>query len=127
MIIWLVVLIGVEATTELIVASKIFFSLRTFISKRSKFIGELFSCGYCLSVWVAFAGAFFVPGQWTNPYVDHFLKLLVLHRASNILHSIISRVLKRLPFEFVFNLVHLQSQPPVENPVVEVPDEPPPH
>ena len=36
-----------------ITESKLFLTLRTFLKSKNNFLGTLFSCGYCMSHWVA--------------------------------------------------------------------------
>ena len=124
MIQWIFAIIAVEAAVELLVDSKFFFKLRNWTAKYNPgFLGELFSCGYCLSVWVAASIAWFLPGEIsTISVVDFLVRLLVLHRVSNVFHELLSRYFKRLPLMVVFDLIKREEQPPTV-PVHEVSDE----
>lgn len=115
---WLAAVIFVEATVEIEVNSEIFqgFRARTIkIPWVGWYLHGLFSCGYCLSVWVAAAAALFVPGDvvsWiasatlgklTNnetPFViaDYLFKIFIIHRLANIWHEGVYRWLARMPF-----------------------------
>lgn len=106
LMIWIFVIIYVEAVTEVIVSGSIFVRFRNAISKKSEFLGDLISCGYCLSVWVSATIAWGLPGRIFQSmsqhqaffYVDIFVKIFVLHRLSNILHEGISRWIGRYPW-----------------------------
>ena len=104
---WLLAILLVEAVTEIIVASKIMFGFRAGIANLSGFLGELFTCGYCLSVWVSMCGLpYFLPGNITGIMpVDYFIKGIALHRLSNICHGIWKRVNDRPPQEFVISMI----------------------
>lgn len=113
MIPWILAIIFVEAITEIIVQSEIFFSLRNFIARTSAFLGNLISCGYCTSVWVSAIIGWALPGNvlylWmpntTTMVIDCILKIFVLHRISNVLHEAFSRWFSRLPFSLVVNKI----------------------
>lgn len=110
-VLWLMAIIAVEAITEIIVSSEFFFKARTLISKCSNFFGKLFTCGYCMSVWVSVPIAFFIPTSLTGNFCfDFVIKLFFLHRASNLFHELASRYFKRLPLVFVLNWFSGQEQ-----------------
>lgn len=46
---------------------KIFNFLRVFIQKKNKFLGNLITCPYCLSVWTGFFMAFVWPQALIEP------------------------------------------------------------
>jgi hypothetical protein len=91
-----------------LVDSKIFFGLRNYLllteptdsfPKFKNFLGKLFSCGYCMSVWVAIPFAFLISGTIVNILgVDQFCKWMILHRVSNVLHELFSRWFNRTPW-----------------------------
>jgi hypothetical protein len=60
--------------------TKLFSPLREWVHGRSKFFGELVSCGYCLGHWVAFAlVVIYRPklfDSWWLP--DYFLMALII-------------------------------------------------
>ena len=90
-------IVTTEALTELLVESEFFKFVRDYFDKRAthnrvfEFFSDLFLCGYCMSVWVAFfimvlyvisCGTIF---SW---YTDWFLLWLFFHRGSNFIHSL---------------------------------------
>jgi len=102
--------ICVESITEILVSSAIFFDFRLFVSKNSKFLGKLISCGYCSSVWVSLIVSSCTPQLLVNDvYIDYILKVFIYHRLSNLFHEFMSRYNKRLPFELVISNVNLES------------------
>jgi heme exporter protein D len=104
-IIWLAVTIAVEALIELVVDSTmpVLNWWRNQLNKwNPRFFGKLFSCGYCFSVWVAASVAWALPGSLVECWwLDIIIKTFLLHRLSNVMHKIISRLMNRLPFEIV--------------------------
>ena len=117
LLIWLAAVVAVEAVTEIVVSSDMPLIL-WFRDKCARynpmFLGKMFSCGYCMSVWIAAMVAWALPGHLTNYFVvDVIIKVFVLHRCSNVLHEAFSRWFKRLPFEFVLTKVEASqmSQP----------------
>ena len=103
---WVLVIIMVEAVTEIIISSEIFLGIRNWFAKRSSFFQKLLSCGYCFSVWVAASVAWVLPGDVTTyPYLDIIIKIFVVHRLSNVLHELFKRLFNRLPWSIVFNKV----------------------
>jgi len=127
---WLAAIIFVEATVEIEVNSGIFQGFRARIIKIpwvGWYLHGLFSCGYCLSVWVAAATALFVPGDvvsWiasatlgklTNneiPFAiaDYLFKIFVIHRLANIWHEGVYRWLARMPFILGLKPIEFDSE-----------------
>jgi len=66
--------------------TKLFKPLREWMKEKSTFFGELFSCGYCLGHWVAFAlVAVYQPkivAAWSP--LDYFLTALLIAWFSGI-------------------------------------------
>ncbi|KAB2832103.1 MAG: hypothetical protein F9K48_11105 [Candidatus Brocadia sp.] len=60
--------------------TKIFKPMREWVKKRVAFLGELLSCGYCFSYWVAFIMvAIYRPGLFESWWLlDYFLTALVI-------------------------------------------------
>jgi hypothetical protein len=60
--------------------TKIFKSLREWLNKKSAFLGELFTCGYCFGHWVAFAlVAIYKPKLFEVWWLlDYFFTALVI-------------------------------------------------
>ena len=88
-------IIATEAITELMTSSAVFEPLRKFFFKRKEnklmdWIHELFDCGYCFSVWAAALCCVLLFID--HIVVDTFLIFMVLHRASNVLHDIFSKI-----------------------------------
>ncbi len=91
----------VERTVEILVDSKLFAPIRNYIATKAipdegskppifwKFIYDLTSCGYCLSVWVAaFYALFFTINIAENKYANFLINLMLLHGLSNIIHVV---------------------------------------
>lgn len=87
---FLAAIVLTELLTELIVKSVLFKPLRTRLQGINAWFQELFSCGYCVSVWVS-AGVVFTTGtsyDFTGiNLVDWGLTSLIVHRLSNYLHN----------------------------------------
>lgn len=75
---WLSVVTGSIAFT--LTESKLFYSFREWVSKRSKFIGKLVNCGYCTGHWIAFAlTAIYQPRLFNSwGFLDYFFTALVI-------------------------------------------------
>jgi hypothetical protein len=91
----------VEAVTEILTKSELFKPVRKFFFDRrdSRLFGkihELIDCGYCTSVWIGFLTAFvmFHDLDFISKYVDWFFIGIILHRLSNLLHSVIDYINK---------------------------------
>lgn len=80
-----VVVVATEAVTEIVVESELMDPVRMRLG-RSWFLGSIVTCGYCLSVWVAFALWSLCYAHWI--FVSFCLGMVV-HRASNVLHSLL--------------------------------------
>lgn len=122
-VVWLVLLgLAVEAATELIVDSDFFLGFRDKIFKLANpmafgfeiptpgtlrhlphslwvFVNKVIKCGYCTSVWFAFAAAIFVPQfihlwNWIDWLVNWLIYSLVIHRLSNWMHISFMRLKK---------------------------------
>lgn len=111
----LVLAIVVEAITEIITSAKITDPFRAFLFKKAYpsvpedwptdksppigrvwwlWLNGLFSCGYCLSVWVAFPFCFCAP-LWFSPIlVNWVVMVFLIHRLSNWCHILFSLVKK---------------------------------
>ena len=93
----LLLIIFVEAVTEIIVASAMFAPLRK-LSTKSDFLGELVHCGYCTSVWVSASVSWIVPLDISSYFwINYVLTVFILHRLSNLLHEFNSKWLNRRP------------------------------
>lgn len=89
----------VEAVTEILVSGDIFFKIRDWIGRKSAFLGELIYCGYCTSVWVAGIIAWVNVLVLSDIYiVNYFITVMILHRLSNIIHELNSKIFGRRPW-----------------------------
>ena len=110
-------IIFVEAVVEIEVDSALFSSFRSRVHDIKYFghyLGGLFTCGYCLSVWVsAIVAALYIPTRvgWIELKTDYFalywiinfiLNTFILHRLSGIWHELIKRWFDRVPFVLAF-------------------------
>jgi len=128
-LIWAAAVIAIEAAVEIETESEIFIIMRDKLTQ-AKILGwylnTLLSCGYCLSVWVCVVAALFVPGDIITANnqlgqifakigladsvfqailfgsANYIVKILVLHRLSNITHEPINRWLNKDPFIIAF-------------------------
>lgn len=91
----------IEATTEILTESNIFFPFRAFLFEKGKsnkifgWLHDLIDCGHCTSVWIGwfFALLLFTDKMYIfNVYVDWIFIGLVLHRLSNITHMLITKI-----------------------------------
>jgi len=72
--------VATEAITEILLHSNLFRRPRKFLA-RAWFFREIFSCGWCLSVWVATVVCITIyTGLW------YILLPLLIHRLSNLFH-----------------------------------------
>ena len=86
----LIAVVLVELFTELIVKSVIFRPVREKIKSINNWFAELFSCGYCMSVWVAFGIVFIIQPVYNltgYQLLDLSLIAFLAHRLSNYLHN----------------------------------------
>lgn len=129
----LFLVIFVEAVTEILVDAKITGGLRDFIFSRAsppipdnfpedrdppvghaawRFLNDLFSCGYCMSVWVSAGAALFAP-RWLlsdvwviGPVVNWMVMLFAIHRISNFGHVCFSILKKGRVKTYDIEIVH---------------------
>jgi len=96
LLIWIILIISVEAVTEIVTSSNIFLSLREWIYLKSDFLGKLIQCGYCTSVWISAMVAWAAPTPF-HPIFGYFIALFAIHRLSNLWHEFTVRWLNRAP------------------------------
>jgi len=94
----LLLIVSIEAITELLSKSEIFSPFREFFFNRRKYSGickfthALLDCGYCTSVWASL----FLVSMWelfyNNKCFKFFLIVIALHRLSNLFHFVLDRV-----------------------------------
>ncbi|MHA1833724.1 MAG: hypothetical protein ACTSV7_07010 [Candidatus Baldrarchaeia archaeon] len=96
---FILAVIFVEAVTEILAKSELFKPVRKFFFDRKsnrvfEKIHELMDCGYCTSVWIGFLTALLMFGDLDliSKYVDWFFIGIILHRLSNLLHSILDYI-----------------------------------
>lgn len=104
----LVALILTEAISEILTNSLIFQPIRDRLLGRDKahprWLGKLFSCGYCMSVWVGIAMAFMFKITGVFPHLGWFEPVLwglVLHRAANVGHAVIDGFIKGILYAVI--------------------------
>jgi len=95
----LVLVICIEATTNIISKSQLFEPLRQVLfesnNRGCKFAHNLIDCPYCTSLWVSLFYTIMFVLYMVNLLPSIFLWFFVavaLHRASNVLHFVIDRV-----------------------------------
>jgi len=96
---FIIAVIVTEAVTEIITKSGFFKPLREwFFSKKDwkvfKWAHDLFDCGYCMSLWIAWLVSLFIFRNVNIIYshVDWILIGIVIHRSSNIFHLIMDKL-----------------------------------
>lgn len=91
----LTAIILTEALTELVVKSELFEPLRKLLFESESgvlnFIHRILDCGYCFSVWAATLSSTLVFAL-DNKIIDFFIMCIIVHRLSNLLHSVMDRV-----------------------------------
>ena len=100
----LMMVIAVEAITEILVQGDIFIGIRNKLATINPgFLGKLVGCGYCVSVWVAipFALAYYLY-HGTNFYLIMMIITIIftIHRLSNLIHELFKRWFDRYPLVF---------------------------
>jgi len=88
-----IMVVSIEALTELIIKSEIFEPLRNFfLNRKSKklcgFINNILQCPYCFSVWASLI----VICMSYNSYSIFILYVLCMHRLSNVCHNIFDKL-----------------------------------
>lgn len=90
--------IVVEAIAEIITSSALFAPVRVFLSTKAlpvnpadarwywAMLDRLLACGYCCSVWLAFAASWCVPGDRLG--INIVITTFVIHRLANLYHSL---------------------------------------
>lgn len=78
MVIYLSVVTASIAFT--VTETKLFKPLREWLQKKSTFLGELFSCGFCFGYWIAFALTVLYKPRLFNQWwpLDYFLTAVVI-------------------------------------------------
>jgi len=78
---WILAIVTTEAVVEILIHSELLDKPRQYLMNHSWFFQKLFSCGWCLSLWIAAAVFGIVSAGWQIILVP-----IVIHRASNFLH-----------------------------------------
>lgn len=108
LLIWSAFALLVESIVEIVVNAGPLEGFRGLVARRGRILGidfaELITCGYCCSVWIAFAFAWMLPSfifsdaafwdhtslksivMFTDKYLYWAFNWIVLHRLSNIMH-----------------------------------------
>jgi hypothetical protein len=96
----LLMILSVEATTNIVSKSELFKPIRKYLFNLSKyraikFLHDLIDCPYCTSVWVSLFHVCTLVLVSIFGGIDIFILfmcVLSLHRLSNILHHLIDRI-----------------------------------
>jgi len=91
----LIIIVLIEAITNILSKSILFEPVREFFHKYNKFIYRLLGCPYCTSVWVSMfcVAMLYLYNISVLPLpLALFFMGIVFHRLSNILHFIIDRI-----------------------------------
>jgi len=99
---WVILCLAVASFSWTISRSKLFKSFRSWISKRSYRLGELFSCPYCLIHWVAIFVCLF-PKQLAVDVAQGYgwiIDFVIRVFATTTLASMISGYAIRIPLGF---------------------------
>jgi len=77
-VIWLSVVTAAISTT--ITETRLFLPLRKWVRLKSDFLGDLFSCGYCLGFWIAFGLVAVYQPRLFNVWwlLDYFVTALAI-------------------------------------------------
>ena len=94
----IVIIIAVEAVTEIIGSSELFQPVREMVFW---YAPNTRLCKYCLSVWVA---SFFI--LFYSPLIMMLAYIFMVHRLSNVFHEGASRWFKKKPIVGVFTIHH---------------------
>jgi len=103
---WILAIVAVEALTELWLTSSILEPFRDVVGQFEGRVSDLAHCGQCVSVWSAILlfGAF-LPGVITGFFpIDWMIKILALHRFSNLFHELAYRWINRMPLVMTHTL-----------------------
>ena len=85
---WILAIICVEALTEILIHSSLIDNLRRPL-KKYWFFREVFSCGWCLSLWAAIFVSFIILLGFEIVLIP-----LAIHRIANIFHDCYSLLKK---------------------------------
>jgi len=123
----IIMFVAIEAITEIIVEGDIFFNFRNFLARKNPgFLGKLFSCGYCVSVWVAVPFGLAISIRHTillslfpeickEVFEVYFAIILCvgsvffMHRISNVVHEFFKRFFDRYPFVLLHQKVKMSD------------------
>lgn len=109
-------IITVEAVVEIITESYLFEKFRNFVKSHNNFIGYLFSCPHCFSVWVSIIIVWLIPDIYNMGIIWYIPHIFVIHRCSNILHSFINPKMKYKPQEIIiYNMEDKKWDEEIEN------------
>lgn len=112
-LLWFLFAAFIEALVELLLTAGPLETPRAWLARKSGFIADLISCGYCFSVWVAATIAWILPSpmqlaidfgisniylNFCEEYLWWFINTILLHRFSNIFHV---RIANKKTFEII--------------------------
>lgn len=91
--IWVLAIISVEAITEILLHSTLFIKPKLWLMKKSEYLEELLSCGFCLSFWVSLLVFIIIILE-----LEFILFIIAIYRISHFIHLIYG-ILKRVRFK----------------------------
>jgi len=107
----ILLVINIEAVTNILSKSDLFKPVRKFLFNRSnnrgaRFLHDLLDCSYCTSIWVSlvYVTIFYIVEIYVLSSAFMFVMLVIaLHRISNLLHHIIDRVDKNSGYDMILD------------------------
>jgi hypothetical protein len=115
---FVVAVVLVEAVVQIATEAEIFEGLRAWFDgadEEPSKMGVFARCGYCQSVWAGWAVAFVLSMDGMFPWLTWGEPLvwgLVVHRASNIWHEVVSRHQNRVPLTLFMRTWRHEDPPP---------------
>jgi len=119
---WILIILAVERTIEIISDSKFFFPLRNWLARRTLsedatrtaskllfiFLHNIISCAWCLSVWVSMLFCWFLPGEYFCVAAAHniLVKWLALVGMTNLWHRIFQRAMTLGVYNGIIEVKH---------------------
>jgi hypothetical protein len=107
----ILLIINIEAVTNILSKSDIFKPVRRFLFNRSnnrsiRFLHDLLDCPYCTSIWVSllYVTIFCMVEVYALSSAFMFVMLVIaLHRMANLLHHVIDRVDKNSGYDVLLD------------------------
>ena len=110
---FLLAVVLTEAVVEILVSAELLAPLREGLRSRFPRAGVLFTCGYCLSVWLGIAAAYALgcSAGLGLGRAEPLVLGIAVHRISNLWHEFLQRILQRLPWQVVLVRKELPENP----------------